>query len=147
MQESNDNHQGQVHGLFPTPLIKFPLQINETEKAVLMSLEMTAATGDQEIYNHLFSRDTYILNLPQLTPLRDKVEKTLNENGIEFRRGLSGGGNQIRQPYFKKNYNFNYDDFKNVDHVHHFGWYIGNYPTLEQEKIDKLLDVLNNDIS
>jgi CDP-6-deoxy-D-xylo-4-hexulose-3-dehydrase len=79
--------------------------------------------------------------------LRDKVEKILNENGIEFRRGLSGGGNQIRQPYFKKNYNFNYDDFKNVDHVHYFGWYIGNYPTLEQEKIDKLLDILNNDIS
>lgn len=79
--------------------------------------------------------------------LRDKVEKTLNENGIEFRRGLSGGGNQIRQPYFKKNYSFNYDEFKNVDHVHYFGWYIGNYPTLEQEKIDKLLNILNNDIS
>ena len=79
--------------------------------------------------------------------LRDKVEKTLNEKGIEFRRGLSGGGNQLRQPYFKKNYNINYDDFKNVDHVHYFGWYIGNYPTLEQEKIDTLLNILNNDIS
>jgi CDP-6-deoxy-D-xylo-4-hexulose-3-dehydrase len=79
--------------------------------------------------------------------LRDKVEKTLNKKGIEFRRGLSGGGNQLRQPYFKKNYNINYDDFKNVDHVHHFGWYIGNYPTLEQEKIDTLLNILNNDIS
>lgn len=77
--------------------------------------------------------------------LRDKVEKTLNENGIEFRRGLSGGGSQIRQPFFKGQ--FNYDEFKNVDHVHHFGWYIGNYPTLEQEKIDKLLNILNNDIS
>ena len=79
--------------------------------------------------------------------LRDKLETILKEKGIEFRRGLSGGGNQIRQPYFKKNYNFNYDDFKNVDHVHHFSWYIGNYPTLEQEKIDKLLNILNNDIS
>jgi len=77
--------------------------------------------------------------------LRDKVEKTLSENGIEFRRGLSGGGSQIRQPFFKGQ--FNYDEFKNVDHVHHFSWYIGNYPTLEQEKIDKLLNILNNDIS
>lgn len=77
--------------------------------------------------------------------LRDKVEKTLNENGIEFRRGLSGGGSQIRQPFFKGQ--FNYDEFKNIDHVHHFSWYIGNYPTLEQEKIDKLLNILNNDIS
>ena len=78
--------------------------------------------------------------------LRDKVESVLKEKGIEFRRGLSGGGNQLRQPYFKKNYDINYDDFKNVDHVHNFSWYIGNYPTLEQEKIDTLLNILNNDI-
>ena len=32
---------------------------------------------------------------------RNLVEKTLKENNIEFRRGLSGGGNQLRQPYFK----------------------------------------------
>lgn len=78
--------------------------------------------------------------------LRDKVESVLKEKGIEFRRGLSGGGNQLRQPYFKKKYNINYDDFKNVDHVHNFSWYIGNYPTLEQEKINTLLNILNNDI-
>ena len=78
--------------------------------------------------------------------LRNKVESVLKEKGIEFRRGLSGGGNQLRQPYFKKNYDINYDDFKNVDHVHNFSWYIGNYPTLEQEKIDTLLNILNNDI-
>jgi CDP-6-deoxy-D-xylo-4-hexulose-3-dehydrase len=76
--------------------------------------------------------------------VRDNVEKTLRENGIEFRRGLSGGGNQLRQPYFKQNYNIDYDNFKNMEHVHNFGWYIGNYPTLEKEKIDKLLNVLNN---
>ena len=78
--------------------------------------------------------------------VRNKVESILREKGIEFRRGLSGGGNQLRQPYFKKNYNINYDDFKNTDHVHHFSWYVGNYPTLEQEKIDTLINVLNNDI-
>lgn len=77
--------------------------------------------------------------------LRDKVEKTLRENGIEFRRGLSGGGNQLYQPYIRKNYpNINYDNFKTVDHVHHFGWYVGNYPGLEKHKITKLLDILNN---
>jgi CDP-6-deoxy-D-xylo-4-hexulose-3-dehydrase len=76
--------------------------------------------------------------------LRDKVETTLREKGIEFRRGLSGGGNQLRQPYFKKHYNINYDDFKNIDHIHHFSWYVGNYPTLEREKIDTLLNTLNN---
>jgi CDP-6-deoxy-D-xylo-4-hexulose-3-dehydrase len=75
--------------------------------------------------------------------MRDHLESTLSQNGIEFRRGLSGGGNQLRQPYFKKYYNINHDDFKNVDHVHHFGWYVGNYPSLEQEKIDTLLNLLN----
>tara|TARA_Y100000593_G_C4313028_1_gene339317 strand:+ start:1013 stop:2188 length:1176 start_codon:yes stop_codon:yes gene_type:complete len=73
---------------------------------------------------------------------RDKLENVLKENGIEFRRGLSGGGNQLRQPYFK-NKSIDYDEFKNVEHIHNFSWYIGNYPSLEVEKIDRLLEVLN----
>ena len=74
--------------------------------------------------------------------LRDRIENTLRKNGIEFRRGLSGGGNQLRQPFFKDK-NIDYDDFKNVDHVHNFSWYIGNYPSLEIEKIDNLIKILN----
>jgi len=74
---------------------------------------------------------------------RNKVESTLRENGIEFRRGLSGGGNQLRQPWFKKHYNIDHSQFPNMDHVHHFGWYIGNYPSLEREKINTLINVLN----
>jgi len=76
--------------------------------------------------------------------VRNKVEKVLAERGIEFRRGLSGGGNQLRQPFLKDKYDQR--DFKNVDHVHHYSWYVGNYPTLEQEKIDTLLNILNNEI-
>lgn len=72
------------------------------------------------------------------------VELRLKEARIEFRRGMSGGGNQLRQPYIKKHFNINYDDFKIVDHVHNFSWYIGNYPGLQREKIDTLLKVLNN---
>jgi CDP-6-deoxy-D-xylo-4-hexulose-3-dehydrase len=74
---------------------------------------------------------------------RNQVENILREKGIEFRRGLSGGGNQMLQPYFK-NYNFDHNLFENINHVHHFSWYIGNYPSLEQEKIDILLNTLNN---
>jgi CDP-6-deoxy-D-xylo-4-hexulose-3-dehydrase len=74
---------------------------------------------------------------------RNKVESTLRENGIEFRRGLSGGGNQLRQPWFKKHFNIDHSQFPNMDHVHHFGWYVGNYPSLEREKIDTLINVLN----
>jgi CDP-6-deoxy-D-xylo-4-hexulose-3-dehydrase len=75
---------------------------------------------------------------------RNKLELTLRENGIEFRRGLSGGGNQLRQPWFKKHFNIDHSQFPNMDHVHHFGWYIGNYPSLEREKITKLVQILNS---
>lgn len=76
--------------------------------------------------------------------LRDLIEKTLNENGIEFRRGLSGGGNQLRQPFLFKEYENKLSNFQNVEHVHNFSWYIGNYPTLNTEKIDLLVNLLNN---
>ena len=74
---------------------------------------------------------------------RDLIEKTLRKNKIEFRRGLSGGGNQLRQPYFKKK-NIDFDKYPNTEHVSDFSWYIGNYPTLEIEKIDHLIKILNN---
>jgi len=74
---------------------------------------------------------------------RDKVEICLNQNSIEFRRGMSGGGNQLRQPYLRGIYNEAYKKFPNADHVHHFGWYIGNYPELEKEKINELTTLLN----
>jgi len=74
--------------------------------------------------------------------LRDRIENKLKKNKIEFRRGLSGGGNQLRQPYFRDK-NINYNNFKNVEHIHNFSWYIGNYPSLETNKIKNLLKVLN----
>ena len=74
--------------------------------------------------------------------VRDKIENLLTENGIEFRRGLSGGGNQLRQPYFK-NKKIDLSQFPNVEHIHNFSWYIGNYPTLEREKINTLINLLN----
>ncbi len=74
--------------------------------------------------------------------LRDKIEKMLDDNKIEFRRGLSGGGNQLRQPCFK-DWNIPLDQFEVVEHVSDFSWYIGNYPSLKKEKIDKLLELLN----
>jgi len=74
--------------------------------------------------------------------LRDELEYKLKSNGIEFRRGLSGGGNQMRQPFFKSIYS-DFSDYANIEHIHNFSWYIGNYPGLEREKIDSLLNTLN----
>jgi len=76
--------------------------------------------------------------------IRDYFEKKLKIANIEFRRGNAGGGNQLRQPYIKnivKNVNLN--NFKNVEHVHFFGYYIGNYPSLKSKKIIKITNFLN----
>ena len=76
--------------------------------------------------------------------LRDNFEKVLLKNKIEFRRGNAGGGNQLRQPYLKKfTKNINLSRFKEVDHIHFFGYYIGNYPNLNISKIKKVCKILN----
>ncbi len=86
---------------------------------------------------------TLILNEPDIA-LRNRVEQTLRKYNVEFRRGLSGGGNQLRQPYLRKRMGNVFEDYPNVNHVHFFGWYIGNYPTLEEEKITSLCKILND---
>ena len=76
---------------------------------------------------------------------RDHFERELFKNNIEFRRGNAGGGNQLRQPYLKDIVKIkNYNNFKNVDHVHFFGYYIGNYPDLSKNKILKITKILNS---
>ncbi len=73
----------------------------------------------------------------------DDVMTALNHLKVEYRRGLSGGGNQLRQPYLKRKYKNLYKKFPEVEHVHFYGFYIGNYPDLDPEKIKKLCHVLN----
>jgi len=76
---------------------------------------------------------------------RNVFEKSLLKNKIEFRRGNAGGGNQLRQPYLQKFVgNVNLNNFKEVDHVHFFGYYIGNYPSLSKVKIKKICTILNS---
>lgn len=76
--------------------------------------------------------------------LRDRIESALNKNGIEFRRGLSGGGNQLRQPYLNKIINkVNLENFPIIEHIHSFSWYVGNYPSLKEGKILELCELLN----
>ena len=77
---------------------------------------------------------------------RDKFEKKLSKAKIEFRRGNAGGGNQMRQPYLKGiiKVDKRFKNFSKVEHVHFFGYYIGNYPTLKTNKINKLIKFLNS---
>ncbi len=86
---------------------------------------------------------TLVLRNPDIA-LRDRVESTLRAAKVEFRRGTSGGGNQLRQPYLRRRFPLTKpEDFPRIDHVHFFGWYIGNYPSLDPARIDKLCALLN----
>jgi len=76
--------------------------------------------------------------------LRNAVCQALRARRVEFRRGTSGGGNQLRQPYLRRLLGDLFTEYPNVEHVHFYGFYIGNYPTLEKSKITKLCAVLND---
>ena len=72
-----------------------------------------------------------------------RIETKLRANKIEFRRGTSGGGNQLRQPFMRRLMPDEFKNYPKVDHVHFFGAYIGNYPELEPDRIQALARLLN----
>tara|TARA_Y100000590_G_scaffold248672_1_gene279394 strand:- start:5460 stop:6629 length:1170 start_codon:yes stop_codon:yes gene_type:complete len=85
-----------------------------------------------------------ILKVPDFQ-FRDRLENHMRNNGIEFRRGNAGGGNQMRQPYLKGIIQEKkWENYPEVEHIHHFGWYIGNFPDLSEENIVAICDQLNN---
>ena len=86
---------------------------------------------------------TLVLRRPD-QGLWDRIEKTLRERRIEFRRGASGGGNQLRQPFMRKMMPDEFKKYPRVNHVHFFGAYIGNYPELGTERIQALCRLLND---
>ncbi len=87
---------------------------------------------------------TLVLKEPD-EALRDAIMATLRELRVEFRRGTSGGGNQLRQPYLRPYVPVEViKDYPRVDHVHFFGFYIGNFPGLEESKILQLCSILND---
>ena len=114
----------------------------ENLKIFLEGLDMNKFFVDFDTEGNSNYAFTLILNDKDFV-VRDRIESCLNQNGIEFRRGLSGGGNQLRQPYLKKILGDKYEEFPVTDHCHHFGWYIGNYPELPKENIPILTELLN----
>ena len=73
-----------------------------------------------------------------------KLIKNLTKHKIEFRRGSVGGGNQLRQPYLEKIIRKNQaKSYKVTEHVHFYGFYIGNYPELNKKSIDFICKIIN----
>lgn len=96
---------------------------------------------------NLEGSSNYAFNLVLRTADQDFCEKVmakLKEANVEFRRGSSGGGNQTRQPYLKGIIEEGeYKKYPHAEHIHFYGFYIGNFPDLPQEKIFNLCELLN----
>jgi CDP-6-deoxy-D-xylo-4-hexulose-3-dehydrase len=74
-----------------------------------------------------------------------RLMQKMHESGIEFRRGSAGGGNQIRQPYLKGIVPEDYHKlFKEVEHIHFYGFYIGNFPDLNTDEVNEICAILNS---
>jgi CDP-6-deoxy-D-xylo-4-hexulose-3-dehydrase len=86
---------------------------------------------------------TLILRQPDAARCR-RVMACLRDHGVEYRRGTSGGGNQVRQPYLRRLLGPEaWRRYPRADHVHFYGFYIGNYPSLQRDKILRLCELLN----
>ncbi|MFB3040247.1 MAG: DegT/DnrJ/EryC1/StrS family aminotransferase [Candidatus Poribacteria bacterium] len=126
-------------------------RLDEQNKIRTENLQLFLSNLDPDKYFTEFEtagRCNYALTLVIREPnqiLYENVVKALRNHGVEFRRGTSGGGNQLRQPYLKRIVGEDaYKEFPKVDHVHFYGFYIGNYPGLEKGKILKLCALLND---
>jgi len=90
----------------------------------------------------------YAFNLILKRPDDDLVQRLMRkmrDSGVEFRRGSAGGGNQIRQPYLKGIVpDGHHRAFPQTEHIHFYGFYIGNFPDLRDEEVDELCAILNS---
>ena len=70
---------------------------------------------------------------------------SLRANGVEFRRGhlrrRQPAAAALPAPVLGPD---EHKKYPRTDHVHFYGYYIGNYPTLERDKILRLCDLLND---
>jgi len=106
---------------------------------------------DPEMYRTDFKLEgssNYAFNLILKNPddaLVERLMRRMKEAGLEFRRGSAGGGNQTRQPYLKGLIPDNfYKNFPETEHIHFYGFYIGNFPDLKNEEIDSICDIINS---
>lgn len=126
-------------------------RLDENNRKRRRNFKMFLDNLDPEKYRTEFELEgscNYAFNLVLKKPdprLRDRVEESLRDAGVEFRRGSSGGGNQLRQPYLRAVIpDREWEKYPEVEHVHFYGFYIGNYPEISEQKILSLCDLLNN---
>ncbi|MDP3921284.1 MAG: DegT/DnrJ/EryC1/StrS family aminotransferase [Candidatus Omnitrophota bacterium] len=118
-------------------------QRNYNLNIFLSSLDPKKYRADFEVEG----ASNYAFTLVLQESFKDRVNQVttlLGDCGVEYRRGLSGGGNQLRQPYLRHLVGDQFDKYPQVELIHFLGFYIGNYPDLEVSKIKKLCSLLND---
>ncbi len=117
---------------------------NENLGRFLEQIDSTKYRTDFEIEGC----SNYAFNLILKNPdddLAERLMRRMRECGVEFRRGSAGGGNQVRQPYVKSFVpDGHHRDFPQVEHVHFYGFYLGNFPDLRDEEVDELCRIVNS---
>lgn len=121
--------------------------VRQRTKNLLRFLEKIDSTKYRTDFK-LEGSSNYAFNLILQKPDGAFVQRLMNkmrESGIEFRRGSAGGGNQIRQPYLKGLIPENFhEQFPEVEHIHFYGFYIGNFPDLRVDEVDEICALLNS---
>lgn len=114
-------------------LLRFLKQIDSTKYRTDFKLEGSS--------NYAFN---LILKKPDDNLVQCLMHK-MRESGVEFRRGSAGGGNQIRQPYLKGIVpDGHHRNFPETEHVHFYGFYIGNFPDLANDEVDEICTIINS---
>jgi CDP-6-deoxy-D-xylo-4-hexulose-3-dehydrase len=114
------------------------------------NLKVFLSLIDPERYRTDFKLEgssNYAFNLILRNPddaLMQRLTTKLAVEGVEFRRGSAGGGNQLRQPYLRGLVSPDlYKEFPETDHIHFYGMYIGNFPDLSDEEIRTICSIIN----
>lgn len=126
-------------------------RLDENVEKRTKNLKRFLSQLDAKKYRTNFKVDgssNYAFNLVMQKPDVDFVQRLmtkLRSEGVEFRRGSAGGGNQVRQPYLKGIVPEGlHKEFPETDHIHFYGFYIGNFPDLRNEEIDQICAILNS---
>ena len=89
----------------------------------------------------------FALPLMMQNTTRDKLKdvcKILEEEGVEYRLGTAGGGNQARQPYLRKFPHKIVGILTHSDYIHDNALYVGNHIELTKDQIINVCKKINN---
>jgi len=167
--ETRDAYRARHPDLNPDFIFAFPaFNVRNTEiggilgRRQLKRLDSIVAqrTINQDLFLSLIDPDryrtdfkvegssNYAFNLILKHPddaLMNRLMDRLRQEGVEFRRGSAGGGNQLRQPYLRGIIPAEaWKDFPKTDHIHFYGMYIGNFPDLDESEIRTICRIVND---